>query len=248
VSATAQHVIDVATAEIGTVESPAGSNKQKYGVWYGWNGVAWCAIFLSYVYARAGQYLPPIQTKKGFASTALGMQYAKAHGLWRTKSQGGRPGDIAFFNFDADSGPEHVGLVVKKNADGSYVTIEGNTSSTSNANGGQVQKRTRKPAVILGFMAVPGISRTTATPTKTWQDDGFAHVTLEYGDTDTTDGKGTKEVSHLQAKLNLHGANLVVDGKFFDQTKAAVGKFQAVKSLRRDYVVGPITWYWLHQR
>ena len=31
---------------IGTHESPPGSNRQPFGVWFGVNGVAWCNIFV----------------------------------------------------------------------------------------------------------------------------------------------------------------------------------------------------------
>ena len=36
----AKDVLTVAAGEIGTTESPSNSNLQKYGEWYGWNGVA----------------------------------------------------------------------------------------------------------------------------------------------------------------------------------------------------------------
>ena len=45
-----QSIIDTAAAENGTKESPANSNKTKYGQWYGLDGEKWCAIFVSYVY------------------------------------------------------------------------------------------------------------------------------------------------------------------------------------------------------
>src|SRR4030095_3678525 len=53
-------IVSVATAEIGYKESPIGSNNTKYGEWFGMNGVSWSAIFVSWVYDRAGQPLPPI--------------------------------------------------------------------------------------------------------------------------------------------------------------------------------------------
>lgn len=36
--ATAERVLDIARAELGTKESPAGSNRTKYGKWYGLDG------------------------------------------------------------------------------------------------------------------------------------------------------------------------------------------------------------------
>lgn len=36
--ATAAQLLDIARAELGTKESPAGSNKVKYSTWYGLTG------------------------------------------------------------------------------------------------------------------------------------------------------------------------------------------------------------------
>jgi hypothetical protein len=46
-----------AVNEIGNHETPYGSNRSKYGAWYGFNGVPWCAIFESYCF---GATRPPV--------------------------------------------------------------------------------------------------------------------------------------------------------------------------------------------
>ena len=70
-----QKVVEVAKKEIGTTESPKNSNKTKYGKWFGFDGVAWCGMFCSWVYAEAGVPLGNIGFLKGFA----GCQTAVAH-------------------------------------------------------------------------------------------------------------------------------------------------------------------------
>ena len=59
-----QKIVDLAFKEVGVVEYPKNSNKTKYGEWFGYNGVAWCAIFVSWVYSQAGfplkKILPPL--------------------------------------------------------------------------------------------------------------------------------------------------------------------------------------------
>lgn len=50
------------------------------------------------------------------------------------------------------------------------------------------------------------------------------------------------EVEWLQARLNAHGAALVVDGRFGARTEAAVKAFQQSKGLEVDGIVGPLTW------
>lgn len=49
-----QHkIIQIASKEIGQTESPKNSNKTKYGKWAKLDGVAWCGLFVSWVYAQA---------------------------------------------------------------------------------------------------------------------------------------------------------------------------------------------------
>jgi len=47
-------IVEIAEKEIGTTEYPANTNKTKYGAWFGLNGLAWCAIFVSWCYDKAG--------------------------------------------------------------------------------------------------------------------------------------------------------------------------------------------------
>jgi hypothetical protein len=134
---TAAQVIAVARSQIGVTESPTGSNHTKYGIWYGLDKQPWCAIFVSWVFNQAGHPLPNIDTPKGFHYTPTGVNWAKAHGVW---SEDGHyaPGDIVFYNFDADAGPEHTGIIVADDGH-TLMAIEGNTSvAGSQSNGGQV--------------------------------------------------------------------------------------------------------------
>lgn len=63
-----------------------------------------------------------------------------------------KKGDIVLFDFNHNGTSDHVGIVVSVNKDGSITTIEGNTSSGSNTNGGQVQKRTRYKSQVNYFV------------------------------------------------------------------------------------------------
>ncbi len=51
-------IVEIARAEVGNSEAPKNSNKTKYGKWFGFDGVAWCGMFVSWCYAQAGQQLP----------------------------------------------------------------------------------------------------------------------------------------------------------------------------------------------
>ena len=40
-----QLLVEYELTQVGVKESPSGSNMQKYGAWYGANGLPWCAMF-----------------------------------------------------------------------------------------------------------------------------------------------------------------------------------------------------------
>jgi len=154
-----QLITDIAIHEIGTMESPAGSNIQKYGEWFGLNGQEWCGIFCSWVYDHAGLPLGPLDFTRGFASVPFMFQHAKKLNLI---TQNPKPGDLVIYDWKkgdpghvmGDWTPEHVGIFLQwidKSA-GTFYTIEGNTSAGSQSNGGQVQKRQRNMAFVQAFI------------------------------------------------------------------------------------------------
>lgn len=135
-------VIEIAYKEVGVTESPKNSNKSKYGKWFGYDGVAWCAMFVSWCYDQAGIVLPKIGfSKPGFAGTQSGLAYFKKAGKIVTKPQAG---DIVFFDWNLDGRTDHVGLFVKDNGDKkTFTTVEGNTAIGNDSNGGEVMERRR---------------------------------------------------------------------------------------------------------
>lgn len=139
---TAQALLEIARGELGTKESPAGSNQVKYASWYGLPGQPWCVMFVMWVFAQAGVALP---TRT--ASCTLLMNAAKKAGSWVTS--GYLPGDVVIYDWGANGVPDHCGIV--ESASGSAVTaIEGNTAVGNDSDGGEVMERTRPNAQILG--------------------------------------------------------------------------------------------------
>jgi len=134
-------ILQIAIAEIGQTEKPANSNKSKYGKWFGYDGVAWCGMFVSWCYFVAGKPLGKIGFTKGFA----GCQTAFAHFTKTgeiTKTP--KPCDIVLFDWNNDNRYDHTGIF-EKDIDGiSFYSIEGNTSLTNDSNGGSVMRRKRK--------------------------------------------------------------------------------------------------------
>ena len=140
--ATVNELLAIARAELGTKESPSGSNKVKYAGWYGLNGQPWCMMFVMWVFAQAGVSLPA----KTASCTAL-MNAAKTAGLWVTGSY--RAGDVVIYDWGDDSVPDHCGIV--EAAETTKVTaIEGNTAVGNDSDGGEVMRRVRNTAQILG--------------------------------------------------------------------------------------------------
>ncbi len=133
-------ITEIAAAEIGYEETPAGTNKTKYGKWFGFDGVAWCGIFVSWCYAQAGKPLGNVGFIKGFAGCGTAVDY------YRKKEKiTAEPveGDIVFFDWNADGRYDHTGIFVKKIDDTHFESIEGNTSAANQSNGGCVMRRQR---------------------------------------------------------------------------------------------------------
>ena len=134
-------IIEIARKEIGYKEFPANSNLTKYGEWLGFDGVPWCAMFVSWCYHLGGFPLGNIGFKKGFAGCQTGYAYWKKNGEITTKPQ---PADIVLFDWNKDLRYDHTGIFVRDLGNGFFESIEGNTSGTNQSNGGEVQLRTRK--------------------------------------------------------------------------------------------------------
>jgi hypothetical protein len=141
-----QRVLDAARRELGTAETPI--NRQPYGAAYGWNGVAWCAQWVWYVFGQAGvKHLVPKT-----ASTVVMRDWFMQRNRWHTRDP--RPGDLVFFKFPGNNNPvNHVGLVEVVERGGTIICLEGNTAGTAagdQRNGGMVARK-RRLANVVGF-------------------------------------------------------------------------------------------------
>ena len=129
-SNTAQDVLRIAASQLGYYSPDMDS---KYGDWYAeytgesWYGgkwIAWCAMFVSWVFNQAGAkcvglpgaYTPTMSNKALVEGKVVNKYSAK-------------PGDVVYFTWgNGGDYIDHVGIVEKNN--GSYIqTIEGNTSN-----------------------------------------------------------------------------------------------------------------------
>lgn len=150
--ATAQQLLDIARAELGTKESPAGSNNVMYNTaYYGrevYDGLwdtefPWCVVFLWWCFRQAGA----AELFYGGYRTASCRQLLSYHKRQAVTDY--QPGDIIFYNFHGKTTAEHVGIC-ESSGGSSIVTIEGNTGVGNDANGGAVMRRTRSLGQIVG--------------------------------------------------------------------------------------------------
>jgi len=163
----AEVFLNVALSQVDYTERP--NNITKYGQWYGLDGHAWCAMFVSWVIWHTefgGQQLRDIIPIRE-ASTAAWAKKMYDHPNIRTVPSthyGGtyipKPGDIVMFsnnrNFTGFPGSQgqfgHIGIAVKMEGDILHV-VEGNTSNmvavrTYNLNPAAAGNRDRR---IAGF-------------------------------------------------------------------------------------------------
>lgn len=237
----ASDVLKVAVSQIGYAESPKNSNKTKYGAWFGENGVAWCAIYLDWVFDKAGA--GSLYPHNSNAATAQDYVVSKCGGTWIMKKNTSKAsrkaylakakaGDIVDFDFGAmDAYRRHIGIVEKVSGN-QIICIEGNTTpdgkSGSQSNGGMVCRKTRSylsicSAVRPAYNAKPKTKPTVlpSLPKRGW---------LQKGD------KGA-EVAKMQNILIYFGfscGGCGADADFGSGTKASVIAFQRKYGLSQD--------------
>jgi cell wall-associated NlpC family hydrolase len=154
-----ERIVELATEEVGYSETPMNTNKTKYGKWFGLDGVAWCGMFCSWVYDKAGVNLGRIGFLKGFAGCQTAVAHFRKTGEVTNAPQ---PGDLVFFDWNKDGRFDHVGIFCRKVSATYFETIEGNTSITNQSNGGQVMLRRRSYGTGVLFVSPKVINETNA--------------------------------------------------------------------------------------
>lgn len=143
--ASAQTVLDIARAQLGTAENPPASNNVLYTRWAGMVGQPWCDIFVSWCFDQAG-----MRDTEGFhAYTPEHYATFNRRGRGHPGTAGIAPGDVVFYDFPG--GPDrisHTGFVERVYPDGSFDAIEGNTDEAGGRTGGKVMRHRRASSVV----------------------------------------------------------------------------------------------------
>ena len=245
---TAKKLIEIAMAELGTVEGPK-DNQTKYGAFTKVNFQPWCGSFVMWCANQAGVKVP------NTVSTLAGSDAFKKQKRWHDAAAATpEPGDIVYFDFPGDGVDRisHVGIVVKDNKDGTMTTIEGNTAGNAKGdqrNGGEVCKKVRayrkdnKPKLVVGVVGWgrPDYTASTAAPVPPKE---IKPVDPKAYPGETVDpGESGVHVAEMQKALGIKPA----DGIYGPVTKKAVIAFQKAhpklaEAGESNGVVGPRTW------
>ncbi|MEE1163523.1 MAG: peptidoglycan-binding domain-containing protein [Lachnospiraceae bacterium] len=244
---TALQVMRIALQQYAYKETPAGSNRTKFGKAFGMNGVPWCAEFVWYAGEKAPETNPFAKSASAAYIQDNTVTNKGGHYVLKQTSSNARKksalssyrfGDNISFNFSGGSSRMHTGLIVGVVGSSIYC-IEGNTSFSSDgsqSNGGCVALRKR--SYTTGVCVV----RPNYTPFK-WHvpnEPYHGHIpalpkdkTFDYRD------KGDA-VKVLQKALSwANGYNLKADGVFGSHTFAEVVIFQCSQGLVPDGQFGP---------
>lgn len=211
----ASDAVAAAIKEIGTSEYPPNSNAVLYNQWYYGKPVSgaaypWCAAFISWLFKDN-------MLVKKTASCAEMLTWFEKNGQIVKNPQAG---DIVFFKYNTNNRrTNHVGIVIGVQGD-KISTVEGNTSMTSNDNGGSVLQRIRSSKIV-------------AYARPNYED---AYVEVKKG------SKGTF-VRKLQIILNSkYGHKLEVDGDYGSLTEAAVISTQAQLGIQKSGKADAALW------
>lgn len=137
-----QRALARAESQLGYKESPPGTNDNKYGVWYPMNYQPWCAMFVTWCYENEGNSPAFVQgSRYSYVPYIVADAQARRNGLSITQDP--IPGDLVAYDWSYDTVFDHVGVFSGWTSLTTFEAIEGNTSTSSNSNGGEVMRRSR---------------------------------------------------------------------------------------------------------
>lgn len=241
--ATAQNIMTLAEKYIGTKENPANSNNVIFNTHYYGQAVydglwgqafPWCCAFVWDIFRLAGASNLFYDGKKT-ATCATYETWARNKGLSVGKGNG-QYGDVVTFDFNNKGRAHHIGFIKKKNPDGTYQTIEGNTSASSNDNGGIVMERTRSQSQIR-YIFRPKYDAGKATEGVYM----FIVKNVKNGSVGN-DVLLVQEILRARGYKGQDGQLIGLDKSCGPNTVYAIKKFQADNGLAADGEWGPATW------
>lgn len=146
----ASKIIATGKKYVGVEEKPSNSNNVIFNTHFYGHSVKgsaypWCCAFVWDIFRMSGASSIFCDGKK-LAYCPSVENYYKRVKRWHSS---GKKGDLILMDFGKGRA-SHIGICLGKEGE-YYLSLEGNTSVTSNDNGGKVMIRKRKKNVIRGF-------------------------------------------------------------------------------------------------
>lgn len=208
--ATAQDVLRIAAAEIGYCRWDDKQTGTKYGRWYaqktgssyfGQNGVAFCAMGVSWTLDQAGASCAGFPT----ASCSAAYNGAKPKGAVLSNKKDAKPGDVIIFDWD-DTGWswDHTGFC-EINRGSNVQTIEFNTTGPDGRSGSVARKVRSWDDVYCVIRPSYSAQQTSNLPTKLAEDGKWGEATTlraqELAGMKYKDGKVSRQNPDHRSKL-----------------------------------------------
>ena len=150
---TARTIIERALSYLYTYDNGTNEvifNDRYYGEHVSGDSYPWCCDFLWCIFNECGASDLFYDGKKtAYCPTVH--EWGKKRNLIVPTSEG-QYGDIVLFDWNGDGVADHIGLIISRNGNGTYETIEGNTATYNYTNGGYVLKMTRYYSSIIAII------------------------------------------------------------------------------------------------
>ncbi len=192
---TAKTIIDKALSYLYTYDGGANEvifNDRYYGEHVSGDRFPWCCAFIWCIFNECGASDLFYDGKKtAYCPTVH--EWGKKNNLIVPTSEG-QYGDIVLFDWNGDGVADHIGLIISRNGNGTYETIEGNTASYNYTNGGYVLKMTRYYSSIIAIVRPQYDNK------------------LQEGASTMINGKFVIDVSQHQGTINWNTVKDKIDG------------------------------------
>jgi hypothetical protein len=152
-----QRAVQVAKSQIGVKETPANSNSgpkvREYQSTTGAYNAPWCASYVNWVWRQVGVTIEGVNM--AYCPSIVAAARANRNGLTVVSRSEAVPGDMPCFDWQRDGISDHIGILTTRvAADGSFKSVEGNTSVGNDSNGGAVMLRDRNARDVQVFVRV----------------------------------------------------------------------------------------------
>lgn len=237
-------IVEKAKEFLGVKENPANSNNVIFNThYYGYDvfgqNYPWCVTFVWDVFRQCGLSHFFYDGKKT-ASCGAVRTWGAHVGIMYGSYDNAQAGDLILFDFNKDGKSDHIGIV-EKFENNKFVTIEGNTSTNNNSNGGEVMRRTRDPYKIDCIIIHPPYddSFCLVDETKELIKRGQRELNIYIKSNLVIDGIRGKATKTASIKALQKALEIKVDGIIGNQTKTAISKI-LLKKGNKSYIVSVV--------